>query len=121
MQALATCQPRISRKIQSQDPTELHTFELFFTLPLHDSYLNIEFLNAELQANWHKIKPIKWLIKFNLTMHKHKLAQLIIVSIRVITFIIELGYQAPRESHSLIIFYLSQLLLDKHKFTNSQK
>ena len=54
-------------------------------------------------------------------MHKHKLAQLIIVSIRVITFIIELGYQAPRESHSLIIFYLSQLLLDKHKFTNSQK
>ena len=54
-------------------------------------------------------------------MHKHKLAQLIIVSIRVITFIIELGYRAPRESHSLIIFYLTQLLLDKHKFTTSKK
>ena len=54
-------------------------------------------------------------------MHKHKLAQLIIVSIRVITFIIELGYRAPRELHSLIIFYLTQLLLDKHKFTNSKK
>ena len=54
-------------------------------------------------------------------MHKHKLPQLIIISIRVITFIIELGYQAPRESHSFIIFYLTQRLLDKHKFTNSQK
>ena len=54
-------------------------------------------------------------------MHKHKLAQLNIISIRVITFIIELGYQAPRESHSFIIFYLTQLLLDKQKFTNSKK
>ena len=48
-------------------------------------------------------------------IHKHKLAQLIIVSIRVITFIIELGYRAPRELYSLFIFYLTQRLLDKHK------
>ena len=64
MLALATC--------QSQGPAELHTLELFFTLshtlPLHDSHLNIGFLNAELQANWHEIKPKKWLIKFNLTL-----------------------------------------------------
>ena len=26
------------------------------------------FLNVELQANWHGIKPTKWLIKFNLTI-----------------------------------------------------
>ena len=47
---LATCQPWASRK-----PTDLHTFKLFFTLshtlPLHDSHLNIGFLNAELEAN----------------------------------------------------------------------
>ena len=30
-------------------------------------------------------------------------------------------YQVPRESHSLTIFYLTQFLLDKYKFTNSQK
>ena len=64
MLALATC--------QSQGPAELHTLELFVTLShtlsLHDSHLNIGFLNAELQANWHEIKPTKWLIKFNLTL-----------------------------------------------------
>ena len=38
------------------------------TLPLHDSHLNTGFLNAELQANWHVIKPTKWLIKFKLTI-----------------------------------------------------
>ena len=60
---------------QSQDPVSrpywVHTLELFFTLshtlPLHDSHLNTGFLNAELQANWHGIKPTKWLIKFNFT------------------------------------------------------
>ena len=67
---------------QSRDPVErpclsvhswifLHTLEFFFTLshtlPLHDSYLNTGILNAKLQANWHGIKPTKWLIKFNLT------------------------------------------------------
>ena len=60
---------------QSQDPVMrpcwVHTFELFFTLShtlsLHDSHLNTSFLNAKLQANWHEIKPTKWLIKFNLT------------------------------------------------------
>ena len=49
----------------------MHILELFFrlsyTLPLHDSHLNTGFLNAELQANWHGIKPTKWLIKFILT------------------------------------------------------
>ena len=56
---------------QSRDPAWVHTLELFFTLshtlPLHDSYLNTRFLNVELQANWHGIKPTKWLINFNLT------------------------------------------------------
>ena len=54
----------------------MHTFELFFTLshtlPLHDSHLNTGFLNVELQANLHGIKPKKWLIKFNLTKVKGK-------------------------------------------------
>ena len=49
----------------------MHTLELFFrlshTLSLHESHLNTGFLNAKLQANWHEIKPTKWLIKFNLT------------------------------------------------------
>ena len=71
---LVTFQARAKRKIQSRGPTWVHTFELFFTLshtlPLHDSHLNTRFLNAELQANWHGIKPTKWLIKFNLTEEK---------------------------------------------------
>ena len=49
----------------------MHTLELFFTLfhtlPLYDSHLNTGFLNVELQANWHRIKPTKQLIKFNFT------------------------------------------------------
>ena len=69
---LAACQPRATRKIQSRVPASLHNFEHFFTLshtlPLHDSHLNTRFLNAELQANWHGIKPTRWLIKFNLTI-----------------------------------------------------
>ena len=60
---------------QSRDPVArpcwVHTLKLFFTLshtlPLHDFHLNTGFLNAKLQANWHRIKPTKWLIKFNLT------------------------------------------------------
>ena len=40
------------------------------TLPLHDSHINTGFLSAELQANWHGIKPTKWLIKFNLKISK---------------------------------------------------
>ena len=60
---------------QSRGLAELHTFELFFTLshtlPLHDSHLNTGFLNAKLQANWHGIKPTKWLIKFNLTIPRY--------------------------------------------------
>ena len=55
-------------------PCWVYTLELFFTLshtlPLYDSHLNTGFLNAELQANWHGIKPTKWLIKFNLTYRK---------------------------------------------------
>ena len=69
---LATCQQRASREIQLRGLVELHTFELFFTLshilPLHDSHLNTEFLSAKLQANWHEIKPTKWLFNFNLTI-----------------------------------------------------
>ena len=60
-----------NREIQLQVPCWVHNLELFFifshTLPLHDSHLNTWFLNAELQANWHRIKQKKWLIKFNLT------------------------------------------------------
>ena len=43
-----------------------HFFTLSHTLPLHDSHLNTGFLSAELQENWHEIKPTRWLIKFNL-------------------------------------------------------
>ena len=61
---------------QSRGPACVCTLKLFFTLshtlPLHDSHLNTRFLNVELQANWHGIKPIKWLIKFNLTNTVHK-------------------------------------------------
>ena len=50
----------------------MHTLKLFFTLshtlPLHDFHLNTGFLNVELQANWHGIKPTKCLIKFTLTI-----------------------------------------------------
>ena len=52
----------------------MHSLEHFFTLShtllLHDFHLNTGLLSAELQANWHRIKPTKWLIKFNLT-HTH--------------------------------------------------
>ena len=64
---LATCQ---SRDLVAR-PCWVHTLEHFFTfshtLPLHDSHLNIGFLNAELQKNWHRINLTKWLINFNLT------------------------------------------------------
>ena len=50
----------------------MHNLELFFTLshilPLHDSHINTGFLSVELKANWHEIKPTKWLIKFYLTL-----------------------------------------------------
>ena len=59
---------------QSRVPTSLHILEYFFTvshtLSLHNSHLNIGFLSAEIQANWHGIKSTKWLIKFNLTNKK---------------------------------------------------
>ena len=58
--------------LPAMSPCWMHTLELFFTLshtlPLHESHLNTWFLNAELQENWHIIKPTKWLIKFNLTI-----------------------------------------------------
>ena len=60
-----------SRKSQLQGPASLHNLEHFFTLshslPLHESHLNTGFLSTEIQANWHGIKPTRWLIKFNLT------------------------------------------------------
>ena len=69
---LATCMLWESHEIQLRVPCWVHNLELFFTLshtlPLHDSHLNTGFLNVEIQANWHKIKPTKWLIKFNLTI-----------------------------------------------------
>ena len=44
-------------------PCRMHTSELFFTLshtlPLHNSHLNIGFLNAELQANLARNKANK--------------------------------------------------------------
>ena len=71
--ALATCQSWANHKIQSQGSTWVHTLELFFTLshtlPLHDFHQNTGFLSVELQTNWHKIKPTKWLIKFSLTIY----------------------------------------------------
>ena len=51
-------------------PYWVHILELFFKLshilPLHESHLNTGFLNAELQENWHGIKPTEWLIKITL-------------------------------------------------------
>ena len=38
------------------------------TLPLHESHLNTGLLSAKLQANWHGIKPIRWLINFSFTI-----------------------------------------------------
>ena len=70
---LLACQSRDTRKIQLRVSASMHNLEHFFTLshtlPLHDSHLNTWFLSAELQENWHGIKPTKWLIKFNLTVH----------------------------------------------------
>ena len=67
---LATCKMRASHEIESRVPCCVHNLELFFTLShtllLHDSHLNIGFLSAELQANWHGTKPTKWLIKIKL-------------------------------------------------------
>ena len=72
---LAACKPRATCEIQSWVPASLHNLEHFFTLshtlPLHDSHLNTGFLSAELQANWYRIKPTRWLIKFNLTSFKY--------------------------------------------------
>ena len=72
VQLLATCKPRVTREIQSRDSVSLHNLEHFFTLshslPLQVSHLNTGLLNAKLQANWHRIKPTRWLIKFNLTI-----------------------------------------------------
>ena len=69
---LAACQSPATCKIQSRVPALVHSLEHFFTLshtlPLYDSHLNTGFLSAKLQANWHGIKPTKWLIKFNLTI-----------------------------------------------------
>ena len=69
---LVACQSWATCEIQSRVPALVHSFEHLFTLSqtlfLHVSHLNTGFLSAELQANWHGIKPIKWLIKFNLTI-----------------------------------------------------
>ena len=72
VQHLVACQSRDTSEVQSRVSVLQHSLEQFFTLshslPLHDSHLNTGFLNAEIQANWHGIKPTKWLINFNLTI-----------------------------------------------------
>ena len=79
---LAACQSQATYEIQSRVPASVHSLKHFFTLsytlPLHDSYLNTGFLSAELQANWHRIKPTKWLIKFN---HTLSLLQVVIIEL----------------------------------------
>ena len=74
----------------------MHTYELFFTLshtlPLHESHLNTGFLNAELQVNWHGIKPTKCLIKFNLTC-----------SSNIFCIINSLNYERRKESKQNIV------------------
>jgi len=66
--ALVTCQSRdpVAR------PCWVHTLEHFFTLshtlPLHESHLNMGFLNSELQANlaWNKAnKMVDWIQPYN--------------------------------------------------------
>ena len=79
---LVACQSQATYEIQSRVPASVHSLKHFFTLsytlPLHDSYLNTGFLSAELQANWHRIKPTKWLIKFN---HTLSLLQVVIIEL----------------------------------------
>ena len=82
---LTACQSRATHEIQSRVPALVHSLEHLFTLshtlPLHDSYLNTGFLSAELQANWHGIKPTKWLIKFNLTSLNGNMVSLLIIEL----------------------------------------
>ena len=56
-------QPRATHKIQPRVPTSLHNLEQFFTLfyslPLHDSYLNTRLLIAKIQANLARNKTNK--------------------------------------------------------------
>ena len=65
-------QSQATREIQPRVPVSLHNLEQFFTLshtlPLRDSHLYTGLLIAKIQANWHGIKPTRWLIKFNLTI-----------------------------------------------------
>ena len=86
---LASCKPVVR-------PCWVHTYELFFTLshtlPLHESHLNTRFLNAELQVNWHGIKPTKCLIKFNLTY-----------SSNIFCIINSLNYERRKESKQNIV------------------
>ena len=60
---LATCKPRVTRKIQSRVPALLHNLENFFTLshtlPLHDSHINTWLLITKLQANLARNKANK--------------------------------------------------------------
>ena len=70
---LAACQSRVPASVHILK----HFFTLSHTLPLHDSHLNARFLSAELQANWHGIKPTKWLIKFNLTIATEEITKLL--------------------------------------------
>ena len=78
---LAACQSRVPASVHILK----HFFTLSHTLPLHDSHLNARFLSAELQANWHGIKPTKWLIKFNLTIATEEITKLLTSILILIT------------------------------------
>ena len=88
-------------------PAESHTLKLFstlsHTLPLHDSHLNLGFLNEKLHAKWHGIKPTKWLIKFNLTYPLYPR--------NVESFQREFWERNPREKQDWLIHNLHLLIL----------
>ena len=72
MQLLAACSRESPVRFSHESLFFLHTLEHFFTLShslsLQESHLNTRLLIVEIQANWHEIKPTRWLIKFNLTL-----------------------------------------------------
>ena len=72
VQLLAACNRESPARSNCESLFFLHTFEQFFTLshslPLQESHLNTGLLITEIKQIWHRIKPTRWLIKFNLTI-----------------------------------------------------
>ena len=68
VQQLAACKLRVSRESLLLCTMLSNSSHSLHTLPLHESHLNTGLLSAKLQANWHGIKPTRWLINFNLTV-----------------------------------------------------